>query len=234
MWRLAAARYDGRGAYNCTRLEKFVLFLAYRDSLSIMEWFRRFADIPGVNYAGDPRVERSKLVGHDYVPSKSLWPSEGGGVTSASPAHSHAFGRAAENDGPISELLLNMMEGLELPGIPSDYHFIIQGCVKKLWAPRRRREEPLVFGIVEKLCWLDIRLIEAKPNSVRIEGGFKRRFVHIIAFPLLIDLYEREGFLGEALEVAVRASAFEQGDKHAKRLKERIAALESEDDGSGR
>jgi hypothetical protein len=204
---------------------------------SIMEWFKGLGEIPGVDYAGDPRVDRSMLVGHDCVPVvrlKSLsWPMEGG-TTSASPAARHARGRGVKSQAAMPELLLNMTEALELPGIASDYHFIIQGCVEKLWAPRRRREEPQVFEIVERLCWLDIRLIEAKPNSVRIESGIKRSFVHIVAFPLLIDLYEREGFLREALEVAVRASAFKQADKHAQRLKERTAALESEDAGFGR
>jgi hypothetical protein len=193
-----------------------------------MEWFKRFGDIPGIDYAGDSRVDRSRLEKR----LKSLsWPLKGG-ITSASPAKRHAYGEGVKNHAATPELLLNMMEALELPGIASDYHFIIQGCARKLWA--RRREEPQVFEIIERLCWLDIRLIEARPGSVRTESGAKLSFVHINAFPLLIDLYEREGLLGEALDVAVRASAFKQADKHAQRLKERIAALESEDDGSGR
>jgi hypothetical protein len=205
-----------------------------------MEWFRRFGDIPGVDYAGDPRIDRSKLPSHDDVPKvltyefdgkrqKSLsWPLEGGSG-SASPAHRHRS--IDKGDAPASELLLNMMEGLELPGTASDYHFIIQGCAERLWA--RRRKEPQVFEIVEGLCWLDIRLIEARPNSISMELDTETTFFRVIAFQRLIDLYEREGFLGKALDVATRAVAFQQGDLYAQRLQERIAALEAEDAGAG-
>jgi hypothetical protein len=44
-----------------------------------------------------------------------------------------------------------------------------------------------------------------------------------------IDLYEREGFFGKALDVARRAAAFQQGNFHLERLQERIASLEAED-----
>lgn len=201
-----------------------------------MEWFRRFGDIPGIQYAGDPRVDRSKLAGHDDVPKVIRYEFDGkrqqafswplkGGSGSASPAHRH---RSIE-DGTATpaELLLNTLEGLELPGVASDYHFIIQGCAERLWA--RRREERQVFEIVESLCWLDIRLIEARPTAISLELGGKPSFFRVIAFQRLIDLYEREGFLKKALDIAIRAAAFQQGDIYAVRLRERIAALEAED-----
>jgi hypothetical protein len=205
-----------------------------------MEWFRRFGDIPGVDYTGDVRIDRSNLAGHDDVPTivsyefegkrrKSLsWPIDGGSG-SASPAHLHRSIDKRETS--TSELLLNTMEGLELPGIASDYHFIVQGCAERLWA--RRREELQVFEIVERLCWLDIRLIEARSDVFSLEPGIEPVFFRVIAFQRLIDLYEREGFLKEALDVAVRAVAFQQGNIHPQRLHDRIAALEAEGAGPG-
>jgi len=127
---------------------------------------------------------------------------------------------------PTSKLILRMMEGLELPGISSDYHFVIQGCVEALWG--RRRDEPEVFETVETLCWLDIRLIEARPDTITNEFGEKPSFYRVSAFGRLVELYEREGFLREALEVARRAAVFDQGQAHIERLEARIAALETE------
>jgi hypothetical protein len=199
-----------------------------------MEWFRRLGDIPGVDYARDPRVNRSKLPGHDDVPETIShefqgtrrtglsWPI-GSGSGSASPAQRH---HSVKSGATAAELLLHMTEGLELPGIPSDYHFIIQGSVEALWT--RRREEPEVFEVVEKLCWLDISLIRAKPGSVSIETSSKQNLVRVIAFQRLIDLYEREGFLRDALYVATLAASFEQGDVYVERLRDRIATLDAE------
>jgi hypothetical protein len=156
-----------------------------------MEWFRRFGDIPGVDFAGDPKVQRSTLPGHDDVPETisyefqgkrhaALSWSFGNGSGSASPAKRHDS--VVKRDATSSELLLHLMEGLELPGTASDYHFMIQGCAEGLWA--RRREEPDVFEIVEKLCWLDLRLIQARPSSISIDAGSNEIFVRVIAFSI--------------------------------------------------
>jgi hypothetical protein len=200
-----------------------------------MEWFRRLGDIPGLDYAGSPMVDRTKLRGHESVPKvisyefegkrrEGLnWPQERGSG-SASPAHHYAFGLEFKVL-PTSKLILRMMEGLELPGISSDYHFIIQGCAEALWG--RRRDEPEVFETIETLCWLDIRLIEARPDTITNEFGEKRIY-RVLAFGRLVELYEREGFLREALEVARRAAVFDQGQAQIERLEARIAALEAE------
>jgi hypothetical protein len=49
------------------------------------------------------------------------------------------------------------------------------------------------------------------------------------AFSCLMDLYEGNGFLREALAVAERAARFEQGQDECESLRERIASIESED-----
>lgn len=137
------------------------------------EWFRRFGDVPAVSYESPVWVDRVRLPGHDAVPqvqsialggerSETLWwPAEtGGGGGSASPVHSRAFGDVS--NASASELIRNVYEGLELPGEPADYHFLIQGWASQLWG--HRREEPRVIGEVEKLCWLDINLVQARPR----------------------------------------------------------------------
>ncbi len=202
----------------------------------MVEWFRRFGDIPGLSFEGSTSVDRSKLPGYDAVPELSVYEFEGkqrewlwwpadGGVSSASPAHHRAFGDPAEGV-PTAELLQNLHEGLELPGEPSDYHFLIQGCMSELW--NRRRKEPEVLEHVEKLAWLDLQLIEARPDAAMYKFSGEFKSFSVGAFSILIDLYEREGFLHEALDVAERAARYGQGDEARHRLLKRIAAVENE------
>jgi hypothetical protein len=129
-------------------------------------------------------------------------------------------------DASTSDLVRNVYEGLELPGEPAGYHFLIQGSASQLWT--HRREDPHVVGEVEKLCWLDIRLIETCPEAVRNEYSEKREFCEIISFHRLIDIYEREGFLAEALDVAELGARYGQSDEARERLKRRIEAAENE------
>lgn len=151
------------------------------------------------------------------------WPAEGGGG-SASPAHGRAFGDL--RGAPTSDLLKGCYQGLELPGEPGDYHFLIQGCAKELWG--RRRQEPEVLENVEKLCWLDVYLIEARPDAVSDEFSDVPKFFSVLTFAILIELYEREGFLFDAFDVAERAARYGQGLEARERLAERIAAVENE------
>lgn len=199
-----------------------------------IHWFRRFAEIPGVAYEA-PGFDRRRLKGHNAVPEvhtidrdqdvpgprQTLWWGSG----SASPAHDRAF--VDWNAMPTAKVLRKVAEALEVPGQPTDYHFAIQGAATALWS--RRRAEPEVLDEVERLCWLDIRLIQARPDAIsdeyRPEGGFHS----VTAFKTLITLYEREGALREALEVATLAERFDQLGEKAEELRERLAVLEAED-----
>ena len=49
------------------------------------------------------------------------------------------------------------------------------------------------------------------------------------AFDHLVQLYERDGYLQEALKVAEIANQFGQGEKALERLKAKLAEVESED-----
>ena len=111
------------------------------------EWFERLAAVPGSQYTGSSRVNRTALwgvgcepiiedYGSDYGPSH-LWPSKDGGQTSASPA---GQARTHEWQGPTSEVLLRLEELLELPGYASDYHFAIKGCCEELWKRKKKTD----------------------------------------------------------------------------------------------
>ena len=202
---------------------------------SSVEWFHRLAEVPGAGYHGEPSVDRRKLRGHDAIPKgethtfqgkrvRSLWWPQKGGGSSASPVQV-AAGRPAP-DASIAAVRRRLAEVLELPGQASDYHFAIQGCVQEFW--RRRRDEPDVLPHLEELCWINIRLLEARPDAVTNDQATGPRFYHVVAFGCLIQLYEREGALREALAVAERATRFEQEEDRLERIRQRLASVEAE------
>lgn len=202
------------------------------------EWFRRLADVPGVGYTGDPRVKRSALPGQDTVPTlnvytfegkrqESLLWSTGRGQTSQSPASIHAgVLLSVPSDDPPETRLQRLHEVLELPGITSDYHFAIQSCAEALW--NRRRREPGLLPTVERLCWLDIRLVEARPETITYEREGTAAYAGVSAFGRLVELYSHEGFLHEALDVAQRGERLHQKTPVAE-LRERLARLDAEE-----
>jgi hypothetical protein len=127
---------------------------------------------------------------------------------------------------PNADVADHCYEGLELPGEPSDYHFLIQGAASELW--KRRRDSPELIGEVEYLCGLDLQLVEARPDCITFDQGEGSRFYAITAFGTLIELFEREGALHEALEVAEHAGRYGQCERQRDDLKERIAVVENE------
>lgn len=119
-----------------------------------------------------------------------------------------------------------MYEAIELPGQASDYHFAIQGCLQSLW--QRRAEAPAILDQFEQLCWLDIRLIEARPAIIQFERGGKMGFARVLGVEYLARLYERNGYLAEALEVAQRLCSLGQGIADIDGLRARLTLVETE------
>jgi hypothetical protein len=206
-----------------------------------MRFYRRLADVPGINYTGSPRVQRVRLPGHDLKPTinrsdfagrqheYAIWSYSDGTSSSASPAKNWLSQPPPESATP-AEILQHLREVLELPGDASDYHFAIQGCFERLWTLRHRHA--LVVEEVETLCWLDIRLLEALPDTLRFEqAGGTFVYARSIAFERLVQLYERNGYLAEALDVAQRATRFHADDTILKPLLERLARIEAEHGG---
>ncbi|MGI8837496.1 MAG: hypothetical protein ACR2H4_12790 [Pyrinomonadaceae bacterium] len=211
------------------------------------KWFPRFGDVPGIRYVNEA-VDRTRLAGHDAIPKKARfefhgrvhesmhWPTKDGS-TSASPAKTwETKPLAGETTGQTA--LRQLREALELPGTLTDYHFAIQHGHDELRA--NAREEPWILEEVERLCWLDIKLIEQYPETITVEPitiqdeelaklaterRGERRFFGVSAFHQLIGLYEREGYLREALEVATIAERFEQCQGKTEELKERISRV---------
>jgi len=203
-----------------------------------VSWFERLADVPGVSYKSSPAVSRTQLPGHDSVPQKRepnftegqehflMWPgADDGSTTSASPASQHASERLSEAQ-DLGSVLLGVYEVLELPGQLSDYHFAIQNACKIIF--RRRREDLGLLEEVERLCWLDLELLEVHPQVAEYEP---RKFFRVLAYERLASLYETEGDFAKALEVAERGIRL--GQEHltlqAERLRARLAELEAED-----
>lgn len=201
-----------------------------------MEWFRRFADVPGVSYEGSPSVDRTTLDGHDSEPTlhefefdgkvhRSLhWPTPEGS-TSASPVHQRAFA-SRDNSTPFAELQ-ELEKTLELPGELSDYHFAIQGTCRTVFDSRR--QDFKLLEEVERLCWLDVALIEAHPSVAEYEPG---KFYSVVGYDLLMRLYETEGYFAEAIEVAERSGRLgqEYSLERAEKLRTQLAEIESEDE----
>jgi hypothetical protein len=207
----------------------------------VPEWFRRFGDIPGIGYATPEQIGRSSLGGCDDVPEVHThqfdgqleetltWPIGDRDCSSASPAHFRAFSgfpdtRAAEL--PATALIRNVHEGLELPGEPADYHFLIQNTADALW--RRRHNEPDLLDEVERLCWLDIGLIKVRPDAASDVTDGQRRFYSITGFWLLIQLYEDRSDPAGALKVAEIAAAYGQCEDSRQRLLWKTGARQTE------
>lgn len=202
--------------------------------LDDLDWYRRFADVPGVAYEKPPGLSPEKLPGygatpdvHRYDGGASLWWDHGSGITSQSPASAHAmFDRAQAN---AERTVRRLQEVLELPGTASDYHFALLSAVDSLYG--LRFSEPAALDAVERFCLLDIQLIEAKPEAFLYETpeGPKRYY----SFPTLsrlITLYSTEGYLREAMMVVEKAERFDQANQHRERILARIAAAEAEDE----
>ncbi|TWJ21012.1 hypothetical protein [Micromonospora endolithica] len=200
-------------------------------------WFPRFADMPGVRYSPPPGLDVSKLRQRSVRPTVNRWPDMPpslswplpNGTTSQAPAGAHRLDDSRK--ATTARVLRTLAEALELPGEPADYHFAIQEVISLLWS--RRAEGPQAFVELERLCWLDLQLIQACPGAVTYEhrdGGV--RFVSITAFRTLLDLYLTEGALGDAARVLELADQFDNSDTPpARRARERCVAFAAEDNG---
>jgi hypothetical protein len=194
------------------------------------------AAIRGVGYSGQPQIDPKLLPGYGATLRfcKNLnengemcvtWElPDGTVVTSQSPAVSHGSFSGRQD---WTDVLRQVYEVLQLPGSTADYHFALLRAYELLWA--RRRQSPEVLPHIEYLCLLDIALVENRPEAIRHTNGTEVVTARVPAFAYLTRLYEREGFLDEALAIARRAAALDQGDSDVVRLVEKVRELRSED-----
>lgn len=175
-------------------------------------WYRRLAELPNIGYPGDLELRRS-LKGADVTPRiqrfdfdgrkhESLsWPTRDGS-SGASPVHELAhgdFGRETP-----AQTRNRVLSGLELPGTPSDYHFLLQGAHERLWG--MRREHPDQYPLIEWLCQLNLRLLEIEPATLWVGDDAGSGFLRALAFDRLLGLYATEGFEVEMMDTARRIS----------------------------
>jgi hypothetical protein len=201
-------------------------------------WFPRFAEIPGIKYEPPENLDFSRLPDRGKVPEisyynfdgkrhKSMMWSYGATSSSASPAKEwKTTPRPGENE--AKTLLRQLYETLELPGTLSDYHFALQHTHDDL--RNYIGQESWVLSEIEKLCLLNIQLFDKHPETIMYETDEGTRFFGVTAFHTLLDIYENEGYLREALEVAKIAARFNYGRELIEELEERIKLLESEDE----
>ncbi len=210
----------------------------YADDAEIL-WFLSLADVPGISYTSPQDVDRAALLGHDVVPRvfeygfdsemrrSLMWPTPDGGETGASPARQRAYDDQADTS--ARNELRRLREMLELPGTLSDYHFAIQRTAETAY--KGRQDDQDLVGKAERLWWLDIELVEAHPCTVEHSPG---EFYRVTAYERLLQLYEGEGYLTEALEIAERATSL--GQQHlspaVERLRANLAELEAEEVGA--
>lgn len=200
-------------------------------------FFPRLAAVPGVTYSGPPNINRKKLPEAKAKPrietfsdggkvhSFAMWDTNEGVSTSQSPAAVH-FSIDRDSDTP-SEVLTRLDETLELPGSAADYHFALLAAYE--WLSKQCRTKPDLLADLERLCLLDVSLVEACPQATSLGADEEPYMVSIPAFHHLIRIYEREGFIADALAIALRAAACGQGTAEQERLTSRIQELKSED-----
>lgn len=183
----------------------------------MVKWFRQLANIPGVEYAGNPGIDRSLLPGHNFRPTISTYDVEGeprvsfrwktveglSGAAASPAARWQTQPRPRETKGKTT--LRQIHEALVLPGTYGDYSSALRKGIEELW--KQRRSEPWVLPEIERFCWLSIQVAEADQKYSSLEGFPTHAFGE---FGLLIKIYEREGNLQEALAVALRAEEFFQ------------------------
>lgn len=199
--------------------------------------YTRLADMQELSYKTPPGIDRRTLPNHNLRPNIStysfdgkprvsvMWDMGNGGSTSQSPAA--AWGNFGSMDIPWPDVLRRLFEALELPGSVSDYHTAIWRTFDALWD--RRRQDPDILPELERLCLLDLKLMEFLPEMARVSPDHMPQMVHVPATRHLIRLYEREGFVAEALEIARRGVALGQEPAEAQRLEARLRDLEAED-----
>jgi len=202
------------------------------------EWYPRLAAVLGINYPGSPDVERSRLATANVTPQirryqsvdgddlpDSLWWAYGETESSQSPAAA----RAAALSGDYESWVRAAQEAVELPGTPSDYHFILQGCVDTIWL--RHRREPGALALFELFAWADLRLVAAHRTWFEFDkpdGG--TGYYRIGTIDRLLGMLSREGAWRAALEVVEVAVTLRQGQAEKRRddLAACVAFLDAE------
>lgn len=167
-------------------------------------WYPRLADMPGVEFAGSPGVDRTRLRGADVRPSKGSygleWPERNGQWQSPASGHLPDDWTSRTTE----KLARGVWECLELPGTLGDWHFVLQAALSELW--RRRHTEPAALNLCEQFCLIDLELAKARPQAFAINAGKPEEgYLAVRAFDLLTRMYRAMDDLARAIAVARHA-----------------------------
>ncbi len=197
------------------------------------DWVQRIGAISGLHHETAANINVRGLPGYGLTPSVRKYSFEGaaradlewrwpdGSTTGYSPSSAWVN---VEGEFTAAEKVLRLDESLELPGTPSEYHFALLRTYEFLWPSRRRQCE--ILSDIERLCLLDIQLVETVPSIINSDGVI----FSVPAFIHLIQLYELDGYLEDAFHLARRAAAIGQNEDNVNRLEKRTSESRSEDD----
>ena len=217
-------------------------------------WFRRLWDIPSLGALPPTDVNREKLPGHDLVPEvrRYRWedqtetvvvswgwvqapPSSGddhedeqGETDRDAPCHEHMAPLFDDPDCSADRLLVGLWESMELPGKAEDYHWQLEQARERLLS--KRLSCPSLVDAFETVLWLDFRLVLARPDIVlrRSPEDGREVLLRVDMIDGLIGLYETEGYLREAIEVAELAQRFPGQEAKLADLQARLEAVRHE------
>lgn len=209
------------------------------------QWAESFAAIGGISWEPLVPIDRSSLPGIDSRPTverieglggesyqRVTWSDKRGELAGegSSPANQHE--RHFSNDRELAPRTVarRVSEMLALPGSRSDYHFGMLNAWEALYAARR--QDVRVFGWIEALCLADIELMEQGPELVFAENHWNnldQGYPIFPAFQRLSSLYQREGYLTDAVEIERRCAALGSARPVGEEAIERQKALLEED-----
>jgi len=164
-------------------------------------WYTRLGDVPGINFAGSPGIDRRKLRDANKRPRRTSYGLEwetGDGSTSASPVHEHTY---SDREVSTKILVKRTWEALELPGVVSDWHFLLMNTVGTLW--KQRAAEPEFLIDCEAFCRLDLQIVTSHPHLFAVDQRDDgREYLSLPTIPTLVKLLRTCDDLVEALQVA--------------------------------
>jgi hypothetical protein len=174
------------------------------------QWYPRLGNVPGISFAGSPGVNRSTLPDASKRPSLqygTLYWETADGTTSASPAHQVTY---ADGDVDAKTLVKRTWEGLELPGVVTDWHFLLMGTASALW--NKRRTDPEFLTECEAFCRLDLQVVATHPDLFIVDRESDHpEYLSIPSFTILVKLLRAVDDLHEALRIAREGAKFNPG-----------------------
>lgn len=207
-------------------------------------WFSSIEQIPGVEWEPLVPIDTGRLPNRDAVMRveevesftgdrpyvREEWFTPSGQRLNGAPADTRRDdqGRAATP----ADTAKGLSEGLALPGTPSSYHFLILGAAKALYS--RRRQDPRVFGWIERMCLADIQMIEGLGDVAEARDADRTAwdgttFPPFPSYDQLSSLYIREGFVADASAIEERVAVLGSGRPKGEEMITRRRNLLEED-----